>query len=311
MKNIKIFIGSNPKNTHSIIERMDFGLCINIFKGYKALKNTLGFKNDLFVDNGSFERFNLFLKGKINSNDYFDYNVSKQYFKQITKEYFKLLNIHNNNFYLTIPEVIGNSKLTINLQKEFLNDYKELSKKTNIIISLQFNPNNENWLNEVKKGLLFIKNNIPDNWIIGIPFGKDFKLISGNNKKAKNNFDKLMNLFILTIPNHKIHLFALGTINKIKNFCLPYLKYINSFDSSSVNVWSRNSHYLNKNSLKIMDIRDLNGKRCSKKLNKLKIFNFELDSNIKINTWINMSFISKFKINLSNFFEILNKIGII
>lgn len=213
--NNAVFIGSFPEITHSIIEKHSFGLCLNLNKGYLAIKDkVINFNQSIFIDNGSFERFNLFLKGKLSELDYFNKDKGIQYFEYITFQYELLLMNHpEKRFVITIPEIIGSGNLSRELQLLFLEMYKELQLKYNcsIIIALQFNPNSKEWFSELVDGMKFIQTHISDNWIVGIPFGNDFKILQN-----KLNLKKLFTLKKIYLKDFKFHMFALGTIGKIK-----------------------------------------------------------------------------------------------
>jgi len=309
-----VYIGSNPKETHRILSKNILGLCLNVFNGVENVIDDMNdFKGKIFLDNGSFERFSLFLQGKISKDDYFNYEKSLEYFEKINDIYIDILEKYKNprDLIITIPEIIGNSELSLKLQEKYLVFYKNLEKiyRCKIIVALQFNPTKNDWMREIINGLFWMLFNIPNSWIIGIPFGKDFNVISKVSKKALENFNMLMRAYKKIIGKcNKIHLFALGTINKIKRNVIPYKEYINSFDASSVNVWSRNSHYLSKISQKVLDIRSLKGLNVSKNKALEKQKEMFDDCNLELNEWIELPFIEKFNYNTFNFKQIVLKI---
>lgn len=308
MNNIKIYHGTTPKSTHKIIsEESNHGVCLNLFNGYKKIIKTHKYlesiKVPLFIDNGSFERFGQFLKGELSVDEYFNYDTAYSYFVKTTEEYKVLLesSINTREIILTIPEIIGNGELTQKLQKEFIPQYLELEKKFDceIIIALQFNPKSENWKKEIDETAIFIKNNAPKSWVVGIPFGNDFKIIQN-----EDNYKKIVEVFNNILSGYFAHLFACGTINKIKKFAK--YSFIKSIDSSSINLWSRNAHYLSYTTEKLIDIRHLRGIKCSERLTAIK-HSILKNEGINPNFWMNECNTScRFRINLKNYIRILN-----
>jgi len=320
--NLNVYHGTAPSKTHSIISKVSNhvisnGICLNMFEGYSKIKESFeqieNYNLNIFLDNGSFERLHKFFKGVISESDYFNYEKGIEFFDYITAEYEKLLNesIHAENIVLTIPEIILNSKLTMNLQEKYLEKYIKLQQKYNfkIIIALQFNPNSDNWINEIKSNLKWINKHIPESWLIGIPFGNDFKLISNNSKKSIKNFNLICDKIRNITPNHKSHLFACGTITKIKNYVMENRDIIISIDASSVNVWSKYAHYLSTISESILDIRYLKGTKKNCKISTInkKRKDIYLDCGMSYKSWSNLDFYTRFRINLTNFQTILKK----
>jgi len=121
----------------------------------------------------------------------------------------------------------------------------------------------------------FINQNVPVswNWRIGIPFGNDFKIIQMG-RGCGHQYPRVIKLFNQILKNRKAHLFACGTINKIKlhgNY-----DFVKSFDASSVNFASIDGHYITYIDGKVVDPRALrrsfkNGKyHCSEKNSEKK-----------------------------------------
>jgi hypothetical protein len=305
---IDVYHGSSPIITHEIVSELsDHGICLNLDKGFLKIKKKFEYLEllevPIFIDNGSFERLKDFAKGKIPTNEYFSIEVARQYFRDITREYLQLFKHCTNpsNVIITIPELILSANITQILQKEFLDVYKEIQRTygCKVIVSLQFDPKSHELRQEIKQASYWIKKNIPTTFRIGIPFGNDFKEIQNG------NFGIIEEMFDSFLKNYNAHLFACGTINKIKKFATK--PFIASIDASSINVWSRNAHYLSKTTHKIIDIRDIKGKRCSyaKQQEKIEIMRYE---GINAHIWINETFGNRFEINLKHFIKIFNSI---
>jgi len=307
----KIFLGTTSKQTFNVISKYHqkvFGVCLNMFNFDSNLSKKFELLEKLnlniFMDNGSFERFTQFLKNEILANEYFSYENSELFFDSITKNYQILLKESKNSqkVIITIPEVIGSSELTQKLQEKNIQKYLEIEKEYNIkiIIALQFNPNSENWKEELRTGANFIKNNIPKTWIIGIPFGNDFKILS-----KKNNFSEIEHIFRTILKGFKAHLFACGSIGKIEKFVLKNTDFIYSIDASSIMNIAKYSHYLSTSSRKVLDIRALHGRTCSKEIQINKINELEEDSGISFEEWVELNYIKRFDIIFKNFVSIL------
>jgi len=301
-RDLMVYHGSSPKITHEIVsDHSNHGICLNLDKGFNKIKNKFDYLEEMqvpiFIDNGSFERFNKFLKGKMEASEYFNYNECRTYFQKITDEYLKLFKASKNpeNIIITIPEVIGNSELTQKLQSEFLEQYVEMQLYyyCKIIVSMQFDPNSDNLKEEIRNSANWISQNINVDFKIGVPFGNDFKKIQ--NSDCMDYIDELFNGLLF---GYTAHLFACGTINKVKKFVIPYY-WIDSIDASSINVWSTH---------KIIDIRNITGKRGKQSLNDKKKAIMKSEG-IDANNWSNeMKFGERFKINLKNFISILTEI---
>jgi hypothetical protein len=325
-KPYRFYMGTSAKSTFKIIakhnQNENYGVCLNMFKFNKALVKKMNFLEmaqlNLFMDNGSFERFMEFIKEEVSADEYFNYDNSNAYFSKITGQYKELLSAskHPERIILTIPEVIGSGELTQALQNEYIQEYKEMEKTygCQIIISLQFNPHSEEWKEEAKAGAEFLKINAPKSWIIGVPFGNDFKLIH-TGKAGQENFKVIKNIFKTTLQGREAHLFACGSPTKIEKYVQDNTEWIFSIDASSLMKWSSNSHYFSKISKRNLDIRYLNGKQGTEQTIKKKRDELEADSGISWELWIQgrktnpetaMSYEEKFEINFKNFTESYN-----
>jgi hypothetical protein len=318
----KIYFGTSNKNTFDVISKYNkdnkFGICLNL---YKYNSNLIGkFKRiqelglNFFLDNGSFERWTEFLEGKVSEEEYFNFNNSYHFFSNITDNYFKILEEASDpkKIILTIPEVIGSSELTQQLQQDFIHIYKKLEEKCKckIIIPLQFNPNSEEWFEEVKNGARFIKDTIPTNWIVGIPFGNDFKIIAGRGKRARKNFRKVVGVFRSILKNYKAHLFGCGSMTKLERYVKPYRDILYSIDASSIMHIASNSHYLSTESHRLLDIRYMNGKKGSKILNEKKKKELLRDSGLTLEEWTDKNYSERFDMVMKNYVKILKDKGI-
>jgi len=314
------FFGTSSKGTFPIVdshdERDQLGVCVNLYKfNSSLLKNLEKLEElglDVFVDNGSFERFDLMLKNKITPAEYLDEINCYKYFEEITKNYETLLRKSKKpkDIVITVPEVIGSSELTQKLQKRYLDSYKELEKKygCKLIVALQFNPNSDNWYEDLEQGASFISENIPKNWLVGIPFGNDFRII-----QKKENFDKIDKLFDSKLEGYEAHLFGCGSPTKLEKFAIPNDDFVYSVDASSVMNWSKNSHYFGDG--RVIDVRYLTGKTGTPETIEKKRGEFEKHSGIPYQRWIlsgrtnpkeAINYLKKFDINTSNFTSYYN-----
>lgn len=314
------YFGTMVEGTFYVIKEQNtndmLGICLNMYdfndQTIKKLKLLEKMDMNLFMDNGSFERFSVLLKKQITPDEYFNYENSKEFFTEITSNYEKLFEKSKNpkRIILTVPEVIGSSDLTQRLQKEFLNEYKEMEKKykCRIIIALQFNPKDKNWKEQLQQGAEFLKQNAPKTWLIGIPFGNDFKEIQN-----EKNFKEIENVFDSTLKGYKAHLFGCGSPTKLERFALNK-DFVYSVDASSVMNWSKDSHYFDPNSGRVIDIRYLTGKKPNARSETIekKRGEFERSAKMKYQKWISsprkepeesLSYFEKFSINLKNFTE--------
>ena len=312
----KIYFGTSVKNTFDLIYKINnynFGICLNLFKYDNSFIKKFNYlekkQMNIFLDNGSFERFKMFLKNEINAENYFNINNSRAFFNQITKNYENILNksINPKNIILTIPEIIGNSEITQILQKEFKLKYHKFKQKFNckIIVSLQFNPKKD-WVDEIENGAKFIKNNFDNSYIVGIPFGNDFRVLHN-----KRSFDIVINIFHSILNTYKAHLFACGSIPKIKNFVLKNQNFIYSIDASSIMNIAKYSHYLSKQSHKVLDIRALKGKTVKYETMIKKQQELYNDSNLTLEQWCKIKYINRFEKIISNFNQIIIYINLI
>lgn len=314
MNDVMVYIGTSSKSTFEIISRnngdMKFGVCLNMFKFNNSLINKFRFLESLdiplFMDNGSFERFGLFLKGEMDAGDYFNYQNARQFFVRITDNYKELLETANKpeDIILTIPEVIGSMEITQALQSEFISIYEDLQEKygCKIIIALQFNPNTEEWINEVEEASIFVRDNVKQDWIVGIPFGNDFKTI-----QKVDNFNVISNVFRTTLKGYKAHLFACGALGKIEKFVLPNTDFIYSIDASSMMNIAKYSHYLSVRSKCVHDIRALKGKKCKIETQTKKLDDMKEDSGMTLEDWENKNYSERFEITIQNFQAIIEE----
>jgi len=311
------FFGTSNKKTFSVVDKHDkddqLGVCLNLYKYdenlIKKLKKLEELGLDVFLDNGSFERFTLMLDQKITPEEYLDEVNCYEFFETITDNYKKLLKRSKKpeDIMITVPEVIGSSKISQKLQKKFLDTYKQFEKDygCKLIVALQFNANGDDWYEELKVGADFIKDNIPKSWLVGIPFGNDFRVIQN-----KKNFEKIDNLFDSTLKGREAHLFGCGSPTKLENFAIPNDDFVYSVDASSIMNWSKNSHYFSKGSGRVIDIRYLKGKQGTPETIEKKRKEFEEGSGISYQRWAMskrmnpkeaLSYLQKFDINSENF----------
>lgn len=305
-----IYHGSDPKRTHSIISTYkNNGVCLNLFNGLKKieskLKNLDNLDAPIFLDNGSFERFHLFLKNKITKDEYESYDKIKEFYDRITMEYNTILNMVSKpeNIILTLPEVISNSDLTIRIQSEYRNKYRLMEQKfgCKIIISLQFIPTKKLWFSSIIESAIYIRENTPFSWRVGIPFGNDFKIIQNE------NFLHVVNIFSTILKNRHAHLFGCGTINKIKRFAK--YNFIFSVDASSVNLWSRNHHFLSQSTHRLLDIRAILGRIKISESTLKKTRNIMANDGITYDLWENQDILTCFSINLQTLNLVLENIN--
>lgn len=275
----QIYHGTAPKATHEIVRaesELKDGICLNIFRGFAKIKKDFANAEDLglqiFMDNGSFERFGLAFskktkpEKKIPLNVYFSENNAAKYFEYVTDEYKKLFeaSTHPERLIITVPEVIASGPSTQKLQAKYLPTYKKLKEiyGFKIIVSMQFNPHDDKWATEMADSARFIAANININdrsgQRVGVPFGNDFKVIQNLER-----FNKVDDLFTQkgALEGHGAHLFAAGSPQKVLKFAKDW---VDSVDSSTVNNWSKYAHYLDDNG-KYIDIRDMQGRAKTKK----------------------------------------------
>ncbi len=301
----KIYIGTSSKSTFNVIAQYkNVGVCLNMYNfNQKAFEHLESLNQPIFLDNGSFERFTAFLKGEMKDNKYFDYDTAKTYFSVITTDYENLLKEakHPENIILTIPEVIGSSELTQSLQTEYINSYKgfELKYKCRIIISLQFNPNSQDWIRECVSAGEFIKATAPSNWIVGIPFGNDFKIL-----QKEKIFNVIRTIFKGLLRGYKAHLFACGSINKIKKYVKDNLDFISSIDASTIMNLAKYSHYLSYSTQKVFDIRALKAKTVSEKTAQIKLDIMEQEG-LTLEELESLKYIERFELTMKNFSKIM------
>ncbi len=300
----KIYIGTSAKNTFKVISQYEnMGVCLNMYNFNEKNFNVLEDLNQpIFLDNGSFERFTAFLKGEVEASEYFDLQTADFYFNKITNDYEMLLKKSKNpeNIILTIPEVIGSMELTQKLQQKYLIHYQNFEVKFNckIIVSLQFNPRGD-LVDEIEHASEFIRNKISNTWIVGIPFGNDFKILQN-----ERNFDIIKNIFNSTLKGYKAHLFACGSVNKIKKYVMENSDFINSIDASTMMNLAKYSHYLSHTTQKVFDIRALKGKTVSEKTAQAKRDVMEKEG-LKLEDWEALKYIERFELTMKNFNRIM------
>jgi len=228
-------------------------------------------------------------KNMLTPEEYFNYDNAEKQSEFIVKQYELALKNSKDprNFSIIVPELIGSSEITQKLHKKYVKKFKELEDKygCSVWISLQFNPHSEEWRDEVLQSIKAIDRlDIPDDWKIGVPYGKDFKLLYST-KDALHNRRFLFNEIKKEFYENKVHLYGCGTINKIEDI-KPYRDLVTSIDSSSANVWSRFSHYLSSISNTQLDIRLLTRKKGTKETQDAEIELFEKSTNIPLEVWI-------------------------
>jgi hypothetical protein len=268
-KKLQVYHGTSPAETHRIIASTPTpkdGVCLNIYQGYQVIAPSFARLEDLglkiFMDNGSFERWRDFKKSKkISEKEYFSDKSARDYFKFVTDQYKLLLQAskHPGNLIITIPEVIGNAKATQNLQDEYMDEYKKLQNQYHfqMIVSMQFNPKAPDWVEQMKgsakKLSRIVKPAAEDGQRVGVPFGKDFASI----QKPKT-FAEVDEVFQKGGPlaGRTAHLFAAGTPKKITKFSKSWVE---SVDASSLNLWSRDAHYVMRTTGEVVDVRDMKG----------------------------------------------------
>lgn len=276
----QIIVNPHPKMTrstyqsdkdfyHGITSKMKYqiiadgskqGVCLNLFEGFKGIQTSFDtaerLKIPIFIDNGSFERFTHWRKQnnpdqpvskRLTDAQYFSRDNAFKFFSTIYEEMKKLLLQSKNpqNIIMTIPEVIAESKITQSLQLQYIPLIRELQMKYNFtpIVSLQFNPDGKEWLEEMHQSAHFIAKNIPRswNWRIGIPFGNDFKIIQLGHQGGKQ-YGHVVEMFHTILKGYKAHLFACGTVEKIRlHGGHPFVK---SCDASTLGFCSYSGHYI-------------------------------------------------------------------
>ena len=258
-KPFTMYYGVNPPDAIRAIARDTTipinkkGVCVELYHGYEPIQNkcnlieSLGMK--VMVDNSSFKysqqcsAFNK--KGKMSPQDYFNYYNAEKHFDRIVNDYEKTLKNSKNsrNIVVIVPELIGSGEITQRLQEKYVKTYKDFQKKygCEVWISLQFNPNSKEWRKEAQDSARFIRGlNVPKSWKIGVPYGKDFKMLWGYKDSPEKNRD-LFNTIKRELRGHNVHLYGCGTLDKIKTGVIPHRDIINSVDASSVLYWSKSS----------------------------------------------------------------------
>lgn len=267
-RKIQVYHGTSPPVTHQIIASMPApkdGVCLNLNKGFKTISKKLdkleklGLK--IFIDNGSFERFKAYKKKKISEADYFSDKNAIDYFKYITEQYQLLFQSskHPENLIITIPEVIANAAMTQKLQKKYLPIYEKWQTKYGfkLIFAMQFDPRSPDWVSQMQgsaKALSkIVKPASEDGQRVGVPFGKDFAKVQ--NPKSFAYIDQVFKPGG-SLEGRKAHLFAAGTPKKITTYSKPWVQ---SVDASSLNLWSRDAHYVMRTTGEVVDVRDMKG----------------------------------------------------
>jgi hypothetical protein len=281
------YYGSSPHNTIMAIALDDAipddqkGMCVELIEGYGKIAGEMELIEklglNLMVDNGSFkysQRCPIFksrskiAKSKlVEPEDYFNYENAKEQSDFIYENYKKALANSKDpeNISIIVPELIGSADITHKLHKDFISKFKDLQKKygCKVWISLQFNPHSENWKEEASESIRRIDNfDIPKDWKVGLPYGKDFGLFWRGKHKSKPNRRFIFNEIERELPDYNVHLYGCGTPNKV-NDIKEYLDTVRSIDSSSINKWSNYAHYLNPLYDKVQDSRTLRGKQGS------------------------------------------------
>jgi len=254
------------------------GVAVEIGDGYKEIDDDIEFLEKLglliMTDNGSYkysQRCPIFNSKKIpekkliTPEEYFNYENAEKRSDCIVQEYEKVLknSKYPGNQIIILPELIGSSEITNKLHKRHRKKFEELQKKygCGVWASLQFNPKSADWKREATDSINDLEDlNMPKDWKIGVPYGKDFGLL-WRGKEAHKNRRFLFNELSEDMKN-KVHLYGCGSISKVEDI-KPYRDIVTSIDSSSINAMSRYAHYLNPKYRKLQDIRSLKGKTGS------------------------------------------------
>lgn len=311
----QVYHGTTPRRTHVITKQFSptgDGITLNLYKGFSKIKRSLRILEELnhliFIDNGSFERFSDFKKGKIPGDVYFSLKESKKYFDYITGQYEELFEYSKKpqNLIITIPEVIASSELTQKLQEQYKPKYISLKKKYGfrMLVSMQFNPHDMDWDDQMEASAKYIDKSFPSTIRIGVPFGNDFRKIQN-----EDDFEKIEDLFEdqAVLDEFDAHLFASGTPLKFQRFGNKF--FIGSIDASSILNWSKNGHYLSITG-RIIDSRNMRGKQGSPEIIK-RDRDLMKSEGINWEDWLNKEKYStndRFKVNLEHYDEIIQKI---
>lgn len=298
------------------------GVCVEIGDGYKEIDDDIEFLEKLglliMTDNGSYkysQRCPIFNSKKISEKnlitpeEYFDYDVAEKRSDWIVQEYEKTLknSKHPENQIIILPELIGSSEITNKLHKRYKKKFEELQKEygCGVWASLQFNPKSADWKREAEDSINDLENlNMPKDWKIGVPYGKDFGIL-WRGKEASKNRKFLFNELSEDMKN-KVHLYGCGSINKMADI-KPYRDIVTSIDSSSINAMSRYAHYLNPKYRTLQDIRSLKGKSGSEASIELHKQKYKEASSLPLDVWTEdrdrkyFDMLSRFIVNFQHF----------
>lgn len=298
------------------------GVAVEIGDGYKEIDDDIEFLEKLglliMTDNGSYkysQRCPIFNSKKISEKklitpeEYFDYDNAEKRSDWIVQEYEKTLknSKHPENLIIILPELIGSSEITNKLHKRYRKKFEELQKEygCGVWASLQFNPKSADWKREAEDSINDLENlNMPKDWKVGVPYGKDFGIL-WRGKEASKNRKFLFNELSEDMKN-KVHLYGCGSISKVEDI-KPYRDLVTSIDSSSINAMSRYAHYLNPKYRKLQDIRSLKGKTGSVAIIESHRQKYREASSLPLEVWTEerdrkyFNMLSRFIINFQHF----------
>ncbi len=310
----QIYHGTAPPSTHRMIAEYSIlhdGICLNVYDGYEniapSFKRIEGLGVKLFLDNGSFERYGECLAGKITDAEYNSPSAVTAYFKRITKEYEACLaaSVAPANLIMTVPEVIGNTEATSEMQARFLPEYMAFAKDSGVslIMALQFAPKALDWDAQARAAARGIAAQDPGRVArVGIPFGKDY----GRHQTPKG-FPVIEALFARggTLAGREAHMFGLGSPMKHQKYAKGK-SWIASTDAATLNRVSNYASYISRSGF-ILDIRDLKGER-GKESEEAALAVMKADGILGLREWRGLSMAERYRINLENYDHVIQHI---
>lgn len=322
------YYGTKPHKTMIAIALDDTipidqkGVCVEIGDGYKEIDDDIDFLEQLglliMTDNGSYkysQRCPIFNSKKIpeknliTPEEYFNYENAEKRSDWIVQEYEKTLknSKHPEKQIIILPELIGSSEITNKLHKRYKKKFEELQKEygCGVWASLQFNPKSADWKREAEDSINDLEDlNMPKDWKVGVPYGKDFGLLWRGKEAHKNR--KFLFEELSEDMKNKVHLYGCGSINKVEDI-KPYRDIVTSIDSSSINAMSRYAHYLNPKYKNLQDIRSLKGKKGSEATIEAHRKKYRESSSIPLKVWTEeknreyFNMLSRFIVNFQHF----------
>ena len=298
------------------------GVAVEIGDGYKEIDDDIEFLEKLglliMTDNGSYkysQRCPIFNSKKIpekkliTPEEYFDYENAEKRSDWIVQEYEKTLknSKYPENQIIILPELIGSSEITNKLHKRYRKKFEELQKEygCGVWASLQFNPKSADWKREARDSINDLEDlNMPKDWKVGVPYGKDFGILWRGKEASKNR--KFLFEELSEDMKNKVHLYGCGSISKVEDI-KPYRDLVTSIDSSSINAMSRYAHYLNPKYRKLQDIRSLKGKSGSVATIESHRQKYREASSLPLEVWTEdrerkyFNMLSRFMINFQHF----------